>query len=168
MVEHQVSRKEEELKKKMIMQRILTPGTLWRTAALRTLLVANTVPECLTVFSCCRFRLLPLQPVSQRWLSTSVPSRAAYQPQHQPPPEEPQSRTTPASDVQKREAEADSVEVDPLQDKSIGLYQRFKKTFKQYGKVMIPVHLVTSSVWFGTFYYAAMKWVVLFSHHTSD
>ncbi|XP_030638466.1 uncharacterized protein C18orf19 homolog B [Chanos chanos] len=52
-----------------------------------------------------------------------------------------------------------SAEVDPLQDKSIGLYQRFKKTFKQYGKVMIPVHLVTSTVWFGTFYYAAMKGV---------
>lgn len=50
-------------------------------------------------------------------------------------------------------------EVDPLQDKSISLYQRFKKTFKQYGKVMVPVHLVTSSVWFGAFYYAAMKGV---------
>ncbi|KAM4705330.1 protein FAM210A [Rhinophrynus dorsalis] len=48
---------------------------------------------------------------------------------------------------------------DPLQDKSIGLFQRFKKTFKQYGKVLIPVHLVTSSVWFGSFYYAAMKGV---------
>ncbi|KAF4088171.1 hypothetical protein AMELA_G00080110 [Ameiurus melas] len=50
-------------------------------------------------------------------------------------------------------------DLDPLQDKSIGLYQRFKKTFKQYGKVMVPVHLVTSTVWFGTFYYAAMKGV---------
>ncbi|XP_051526318.1 uncharacterized protein C18orf19 homolog A-like [Myxocyprinus asiaticus] len=50
---------------------------------------------------------------------------------------------------------------DPLQDKSIGLIQRFKKTFKQYGKVMIPVHLVTSTMWFGTFYYAAMKGVNL-------
>ncbi|KAL0171831.1 hypothetical protein M9458_032142, partial [Cirrhinus mrigala] len=47
-------------------------------------------------------------------------------------------------------------EVDPLQDKSIGLFQRFKKTFKQYGKVMVPVHIVTSTVWFGSFYYAAM------------
>ncbi|XP_042611714.1 uncharacterized protein C18orf19 homolog A-like [Cyprinus carpio] len=50
---------------------------------------------------------------------------------------------------------------DPLQDKSIGLIQRFKKTFKQYGKVVIPVHLLTSTVWFGTFYYAAMKGVNL-------
>ncbi|KAM9098379.1 protein FAM210A [Sarcophilus harrisii] len=49
--------------------------------------------------------------------------------------------------------------LDPLQDKSISLYQRFKKTFRQYGKVMIPVHLVTSGIWFGTFYYAASKGV---------
>lgn len=48
-------------------------------------------------------------------------------------------------------------EQDPLQDKSISLYQRFKKTFRQYGKVLIPVHLITSGIWFGTFYYAAIK-----------
>ncbi|KAM9632746.1 protein FAM210A isoform 1-T4 [Trichechus inunguis] len=50
-------------------------------------------------------------------------------------------------------------EPDPLQDKSISLYQRFKKTFRQYGKVLIPVHLISSGVWFGTFYYAAIKGV---------
>ncbi|KAL2778334.1 protein FAM210A [Daubentonia madagascariensis] len=50
-------------------------------------------------------------------------------------------------------------EPDPLQDKSISLYQRFKKTFRQYGKVLIPVHLITSCVWFGTFYYASLKGV---------
>lgn len=48
-------------------------------------------------------------------------------------------------------------EPDPLQDKSINLYQRFKKTFRQYGKVLIPVHLITSGIWFGTFYYASIK-----------
>ncbi|NWI94547.1 F210A protein, partial [Pitta sordida] len=56
-------------------------------------------------------------------------------------------------------AESDPLETDPLQDKSISLVQRFKKTFKQYGKVMIPVHLLTSTVWFGSFYYAAMNGV---------
>ncbi|XP_007893214.1 uncharacterized protein C18orf19 homolog A [Callorhinchus milii] len=59
----------------------------------------------------------------------------------------------------KQEQEAAPVETDPLQDSSISLFQRFKKTFKQYGKVMIPVHLFTSTLWFGTFYYAAMKGV---------
>ncbi|KFQ63300.1 Protein FAM210A, partial [Pelecanus crispus] len=60
---------------------------------------------------------------------------------------------------QKGPVESESSDPDPLQDKSISLVQRFKKTFKQYGKVMIPVHLLTSTVWFGSFYYAAMKGV---------
>lgn len=61
------------------------------------------------------------------------------------------SATSPGTPSEKKE------EPDPLQDKSISLYQRFKKTFRQYGKVLIPVHLITSGVWFGTFYYAAIK-----------
>ncbi|KFP79400.1 Protein FAM210A, partial [Acanthisitta chloris] len=65
-----------------------------------------------------------------------------------------------ATDTSKESpAESDSSEPDPLQDKSISLFQRFKKTFKQYGKVMIPVHILTSTVWFGSFYYAAMNGV---------
>uniref|UniRef100_A0A8B9MWN8 Family with sequence similarity 210 member A n=1 Tax=Accipiter nisus TaxID=211598 RepID=A0A8B9MWN8_9AVES len=65
-----------------------------------------------------------------------------------------------ATDTPKQSpVESDSSDPDPLQDKSISLVQRFKKTFKQYGKVMIPVHLLTSTVWFGSFYYAAMKGV---------
>ncbi|XP_029446786.1 protein FAM210A isoform X2 [Rhinatrema bivittatum] len=54
-------------------------------------------------------------------------------------------------------AQPSAPETDPLQDKSISVFQRYKKTFKQYGKVLIPVHLVTSTFWFGSFYYAAMK-----------
>lgn len=141
------------------MQHILTHGTLRRVAAVRVL-VGVAVPESPLVSRCCRLHLSPLQPAGPRWLSTSAFSKAAHQPKHQPPPEEPQPGSTPPSqDVQKREAEPEPVEVDPLQDKSIGLFQRFKRTLKQYGKVMIPVHLLTSSVWFGTFYYAAMKGV---------
>uniref|UniRef100_A0A8C3X1U7 Protein FAM210A n=1 Tax=Catagonus wagneri TaxID=51154 RepID=A0A8C3X1U7_9CETA len=63
------------------------------------------------------------------------------------------SATSPGTPSEKKE------EPDPLQDRSISLYQRFKKTFRQYGKVLIPVHLITSGVWFGTFYYAAIKGV---------
>ncbi|XP_057554955.1 protein FAM210A [Hippopotamus amphibius kiboko] len=61
--------------------------------------------------------------------------------------------TPPGTPSEKKE------EPDPLQDRSISLYQRFKKTFRQYGKVLIPVHLITSGIWFGTFYYAAIKGV---------
>ncbi|XP_018412340.1 PREDICTED: protein FAM210A [Nanorana parkeri] len=54
-------------------------------------------------------------------------------------------------------ADAAVEEEDPLQDKSMGLVQRFKKTFRQYGKVMVTVHVLTSSAWLGTFYYAAIQ-----------
>ncbi|KAF0022714.1 hypothetical protein F2P81_025106 [Scophthalmus maximus] len=145
----------------IIMQRILTPGTLWRMAAVHPLLGGVALPEPAAAVCCCAFRLVsPPPPTGRRWLSTSTFSRTAHQPKHQPPPqeEEPPSSSTP-QDVQREEAWPDAAEVDPLQDKSIGLVQRFKRTFKQYGKVLIPVHLLTSSLWFGTFYYAAMKGV---------
>ncbi|XP_039974704.1 uncharacterized protein C18orf19 homolog B isoform X1 [Xiphias gladius] len=152
----------------MIMQRILTHGTLLRMAAVRPLLVGVTIPEQAVALCCCALRLTPPPFTGRHWLSTSASSRAAHQPKHQPPQEEPQSNSTPQrQEVQKEEAVPDAAEVDPLQDKSIGLFQRFKKTFKQYGKVMIPVHLVTSSVWFGTFYYAAMNGFLLGPHPLS-
>ncbi|NXV83805.1 F210A protein, partial [Atlantisia rogersi] len=92
---------------------------------------------------------------------TSRKNAASPQPADTPP-KVPEERTplTPGADTAKQSpVESDSSEPDPLQDKSISLVQRFKKTFKQYGKVMIPVHLLTSTVWFGSFYYAAMKGV---------
>ncbi|XP_029308402.1 uncharacterized protein C18orf19 homolog B [Cottoperca gobio] len=144
----------------MIMQRILTRGTLRRVAAARPLLVGVAIPEPPVAFCCCVFRLSLPPPTGWRFLSTSASSKAAHQPKHQLPPEEPQSSSAPPTqEVQIGEASPDAVEVDPLHDKSTGLVQRFKRTFKQYGKVMIPVHIMTSSVWFGTFYYAAMKGV---------
>ncbi|XP_059196157.1 uncharacterized protein C18orf19 homolog A-like [Centropristis striata] len=141
----------------MIMQRILTHGTLRRVAAARPFLVGITVPEPPVAFCCCVLSWPP--PKGRRWLLTSASSKAAQQPKQQPLQEEPQSPQTP--ETQKVDAGPDAVELDPLQDKSTGLVQRFKRTFKQYGKVMIPLHLVTSSVWFGAFYYAAMKGVNL-------
>ncbi|XP_070768250.1 uncharacterized protein C18orf19 homolog A-like [Enoplosus armatus] len=144
----------------MTMQRILSFGTLRRAAAARLLLVGVAVPEPPVAFCCCALRLSLPPPTGRRWLLTSASSKAAHQPKHQPPQEEPQSSSTPQTqEVQRGQAGPDAAEVDPLQDKSSGLVQRFKKTFKQYGKVMIPLHLLTSSVWFGTFYYAAMKGV---------
>lgn len=157
-VKRHSSRKEEEEKKMMIMQRILTYGTLHRVAVVRPMLAGVTIHEPPVAFYCSALRLSPPPPTGRRWLSTSASSKAAHQPKHQPPEEEPQSSSAPQTQAaQREEAGPEAVELDPLQDKSIGLVQRFKRTFKQYGKVMIPVHLLTSSVWFGTFYYAAMK-----------
>jgi len=144
----------------MLMQHLLTHGALRRAAALRPLLVGLAAHEP-AALCCCALRPPSPHPTGRRWLSVSAHSRAAHQPKHQPPDAEARSGSEPQPPPpeQREEAGPDATEVDPLQDKSTGLVQRFKRTFKQYGKVMIPVHLVTSSVWFGTFYYAAMNGV---------
>lgn len=135
----------------MIMHRLLT---LRRVAAVRPSLVGAALLRPPAASCCCTLHLWP-PPTSQRWVSTSAFYNSAHLPKPQSPEEEAQSR--PTSQEQHRQAQPGAPDVDPLQDKSIGLFQRFKRTFKQYGKVLIPVHLLTSSVWFGTFYYAAMK-----------
>ncbi|CAL1533270.1 unnamed protein product [Lymnaea stagnalis] len=43
----------------------------------------------------------------------------------------------------------------PDTPKKLSLYQRFKQTYKEHGKILIGVHLVTSAAWFGSFYVAA-------------
>ncbi|XP_033856838.1 uncharacterized protein C18orf19 homolog B-like [Acipenser ruthenus] len=86
------------------------------------------------------------------------PKSAESQVRH-PAGSDPRQNVSVGTAAAQTDTHEDIIETDPLQDKSIGLYQRFKRMFKQYGKVMIPVHLVTSTVWFGAFYYAAMKGV---------
>ena len=41
--------------------------------------------------------------------------------------------------------------------KSPGIFKRFKDAYKEYGKVLIAVHAVTSICWYGSFYYAAKR-----------
>lgn len=43
----------------------------------------------------------------------------------------------------------------PESGEKLSVFQRFKKTYKEHGKVLIAVHLATSAVWFGSFFYAA-------------
>lgn len=46
-----------------------------------------------------------------------------------------------------------AAEVVPEEQQSV--FQRFKKAYKEHGKVLIAVHVATSIVWFGSFYTAA-------------
>lgn len=41
----------------------------------------------------------------------------------------------------------------------LGLFARFKKMYKEYWYVLVPVHCVTSVFWFGGFYYASKSGV---------
>ena len=42
-----------------------------------------------------------------------------------------------------------------VDEAKLSVFQRFKKAYKEHAKILVAVHLVTSSVWFGSFYYAA-------------
>lgn len=40
-----------------------------------------------------------------------------------------------------------------------GLIQRFKEMYRDYWYVLLPVHMVTSTIWFGSFYYTVRSGV---------
>ena len=39
----------------------------------------------------------------------------------------------------------------------LGIIARFRKMYKEYWYVLIPVHLITSTVWIGSFFYLAQR-----------
>ena len=40
---------------------------------------------------------------------------------------------------------------------SLSIFQRFKVAYKEYGKTLVAVHVATSVVWYGAFFYAAKR-----------
>ncbi|XP_052865812.1 uncharacterized protein C18orf19 homolog A [Anopheles cruzii] len=47
----------------------------------------------------------------------------------------------------------------PDATEKLGLFARFKKMYKEYWYVLLPVHCITSVMWFGGFYYASTSGV---------
>lgn len=45
----------------------------------------------------------------------------------------------------------------PQSDENLTLTARFKKMYKEYWYVLLPVHVVTSSLWLGGFYYLSTR-----------
>lgn len=57
-------------------------------------------------------------------------------------------------DISREEPKADNfLHEEPPQ--KLNIFQRYKKMFKEYWYVMLPVHVATSIVWFGSFFYLA-------------
>lgn len=44
-----------------------------------------------------------------------------------------------------------------LDFEKMGLIAKFKKMYKEYWYVLVPVHIATSAVWLGSFYYASKR-----------
>lgn len=52
------------------------------------------------------------------------------------------------------------------QEKKLSMFQKIKKMWKEYWYVVFPVHLVTSAVWAGGFYYLVQRYVGI--NHDND
>jgi hypothetical protein len=46
-------------------------------------------------------------------------------------------------------------------DTKPGIFERFRQTYRQYGKILITVHIGTSAAWACTFYYVAVRYLSL-------
>ncbi|XP_055615446.1 uncharacterized protein C18orf19 homolog A [Toxorhynchites rutilus septentrionalis] len=71
-----------------------------------------------------------------------------------------QMQQHPSSDKKSHPSTAQS-ELDnaPEEPVKLGLFARFKKMYKEYWYVLVPVHCITSVFWFGGFYYASTSGV---------
>lgn len=47
--------------------------------------------------------------------------------------------------------------VPEVETEKLGLFARFKKMYKEYWYVLLPVHCVTSACWLGGFYYVSIR-----------
>ncbi|KAL1490399.1 hypothetical protein ABEB36_013104 [Hypothenemus hampei] len=48
---------------------------------------------------------------------------------------------------------------DKKEEKKLSLFQKFKNMYRDYWYVLVPVHIITSAVWLGGFYYVARSGV---------
>nr|XP_014286684.1 protein FAM210A [Halyomorpha halys] len=59
----------------------------------------------------------------------------------------------------KKDVESDDSKKESVPEKKLSIFKRFKAMYRDYWYVLVPVHLVTSAVWFGSFYYMASSGV---------
>lgn len=57
-------------------------------------------------------------------------------------------------------ANANTGSIGAGETEKLSILQRFKKTYKEHGKVLVGVHVVTSLMWYGSFYLTLSRWVV--------
>lgn len=57
----------------------------------------------------------------------------------------------------KPQEEIVTVEIDVINDKSLSMWRRLMNMYRHYWYVAVPVHLVTSCMWYGAFYILATK-----------
>lgn len=64
---------------------------------------------------------------------------------------------TPVKTETEIEKDVDKSESMPQSDEKLTLTAKFKKMYKEYWYVLLPVHVVTSTFWLGGFYYLSTR-----------
>lgn len=110
-----------------------------------------------------------------QYFSTSIPhnSQTALKPKSPDRDSEkkPQSKTNVKSVVDEQvenqtqvQAQTENVtektETVPQTEEKLSIFQKFKKMYKEYWYVLLPVHCVTSVFWFGSFYYLSTRYTI--------
>lgn len=57
----------------------------------------------------------------------------------------------------KKPVGCDENKIENVPKQKLSIFKRFKAMYRDYWYVLVPVHLVTSAVWFGSFYYMARR-----------
>lgn len=57
------------------------------------------------------------------------------------------------SGIPESSSQSDGDKTESVPEEKLTVVQRFKKTYREHGKVLVCVHLATSAVWFGSFFY---------------
>lgn len=67
------------------------------------------------------------------------------------------------ADISKDQTPEDEPGDENVHQKPQGLLQRFRQTYKEYGKVLVGVHIFTSCIWATSFYYVAVSGIDVIS-----
>lgn len=63
----------------------------------------------------------------------------------------------PKTDVEEITKSAEKIESDVQSEEKLSLTAKFKKMYKEYWYVLLPVHIFTSTFWFAGFYYMSTR-----------
>jgi len=71
-----------------------------------------------------------------------------------------QQHSDKSSGIKQTVGDSDKVVSQMATSEKVGLVQRFRMMYKQYGVVLVCVHAVTTSVWLSLFYTATVRYYV--------
>lgn len=136
----------------------------------------NTIPLSLDWAERRNINSFSLVAVNCRYFSTTLPQNGPTALKQKSPPQPSDGSNKPKSFKEKpsddnkadnqqpksateADPDADKVNVEPQSEEKLSLTAKFKKMYKDYWYVLLPVHIFTSTFWFAGFYYLSTRYM---------